>query len=111
MDWSETTPGNAATSPSITLITTSNFNEAASYTQLVWDPADVDQPLAGLNNAFTRTFDILGAGDLRFVDGIEVEGQVSLVYNAVPEPASLALTSFALAIAAGARVRSRSVTH
>ena len=85
--WDETTPGHLSQSQSLQLPITNDFNEAAAYDQLVWDPADYDVPLAGLNDAFTRTFDILvvdNMGDLRFLDGIEVEGRVKLVYDAIP---------------------------
>jgi hypothetical protein len=87
MVWDETTPDHASTSPPVTLIESRNYNEAAFYSHVVWDPADFEQPLSGLNDSFTRTFDIFtvgGGGDLRFVDGLEIEGLVSLVYDAEP---------------------------
>lgn len=90
--WDETTPGHAATSPALALTPSTNYNEVAAYGHLVWDPDDFDVPLASLNDSTVRTFDILGGNGLRYGDGIEVTGTVSLVYDAVvPEPASLVL--------------------
>lgn len=84
--WDETTAGHAATSPSTALPVNNDYNEAASYLKVAWDPAEFDEPLSGLNDSFTRTFDILGGNELRFGEGIEIEGRVTLVYNAVPGP-------------------------
>jgi hypothetical protein len=83
--WSETTAGHSATSPSIALAADTNYQLASNYRQLVWDPTDFDQPIAGVNYAYTRTFDILGGNGLRFGDGIIVKGLVSLVYDATPQ--------------------------
>ena len=104
MAWSETTSGHEATSPAVTVQMTNDFNEAQRYTQLVWDPVDYDVPLAALNDPITRTFDILNESSLRWADGLEVEGRVSLIY-AVPEPASLALIVFFMGIAAFHSIR------
>ena len=86
--WEEVTAGHAQTSPAVTLPpgTTAGLDRKtlSNYAQLVWDPDDFATPLAGLNDSFTRTFGIvdrLTLGDLRFADGIEVEGRVHLIYN------------------------------
>ncbi len=88
MAWEDVTPGHAQTSPAVTLPpgTTAGLDRKtlSNYAQLVWDPDDFETPLTGLNDSFTRTFGIvdrLTPGDLRFTDGVEVEGRVHLIYN------------------------------
>jgi hypothetical protein len=102
--WDETTAGHAATSPSVAL-NNGGWDVIAGYTQAAWDPADFDQSLANLNDPYTRTFDILGGNALRYGDGIEVEGLVHLVYDAVPEPNTVSLIGLAMAISTLSRRR------
>jgi hypothetical protein len=88
MQWKEITPGHAASSPSITLLTTNNFNEASSYKALSWNPPDFDLSIPAANCSVLRTFSIPvsgGSGDLRYLDGIDIEGVVSLIYNSTPQ--------------------------
>ena len=83
--WDETTPGHAATSPSMALIESNNAHLTSSYTQLVWDPDDYGVWLDSLNDSFTRTFAILPVvegNDYRYLDGVEIEGRVHLIYDA-----------------------------
>jgi hypothetical protein len=80
-----------------------DFNEARVYTQLMWDPSETDVPLGALNDSLTRTFKIPNTSTLRYADGLEVEGRVTLIYDAIPEPISLTLVGFA----AGAALFSR----
>jgi len=99
INWDETTAGHLATSPSVALAPSTNYEDATAYGHLVWDPVDYDVPLGSLNAPFTRTFDILGGNGLRFGDGIEVQGTVSLVYDsAVPEPASLMIVAIGVGL-------------
>ena len=97
MAWEDVTSGHSQTSPAVALNDVSGGaarQVAANYTQLVWDPNDFETPLTGLNDSFTRTFGIVGrlvGGDLRVADGVEVEGKVHLIYNAVPEPSMVLL--------------------
>ncbi len=91
MAWDELTAGHLQTSPSISLLPVGLHTSLASYKHLVWDPADYDTSLALLNDSFTRTFDIIPLGSLWFADGLEIEGRVHLLYNAIPEPTSLTL--------------------
>jgi hypothetical protein len=98
--WDEITPGHAQTSPSISLTfadTETLLDAPSTYTQLLWDPADYDEALGTLNGTFTRTMDFLpGTGnDGKIGDGIEVNGRVHLIYDTVPEPASLGLIGLA----------------
>lgn len=92
MEWDEITAGHGATSPTVALIESNQSALASSYTQVAWDPADFGLPLGSVNATATRTFtitpDTVGS-DFRYLDGLEIEGRVHLVYNAIPEPASL----------------------
>jgi len=106
--WDEITPGHAQTSGSINLTLANNetlLDAPSSYTQLVWDPSDYDETIGGLNSTFTRTMDFLvGTGnDGKIGDGIQVDGRVVLVYDAIPEPASLGLFGLAGAALLGRR--------
>lgn len=83
--WDETTPGHAVTSPSTALIETADAHRTASYTQLTWDPDDYGLSPASLNASCTRTFAILPVvegDDYRYLDGVEIEGRVHLIYDA-----------------------------
>jgi hypothetical protein len=95
--WDEVTPGHLATSSSVAL-PNGDWASASAYTQVAWDPGDYNLPLAGLNGAVTRTFDILGGNGLRYGDGIELVGSVSLIYDAVPEPTSFGFVGLAAAL-------------
>jgi hypothetical protein len=82
--WDETTPGHLSSSTPIALPISNDFNEVAGYLKVEWNPDDFATPLANLNDPVTRTFDILvvdNEGDLRFLDGLEIEGRVSLIYE------------------------------
>lgn len=89
----ETTAGHAQTSPSTPLIA-GDWRVAADYAQLDWDPSDYSTVLGALNDSFTRTITILPiSGDLRALDGLEIDGRVHLIYDAVPEPSGMLLIS------------------
>ncbi len=105
--WIETTQGHESTSPVIAVTKSNDFNEARVYSQLVWDPSDYDVPLAGLNDGSTRTFRIPNTSSLRYADGLEIEGRVVLVFDAVPEPATLSLLVMACAAAGTMFLRRR----
>lgn len=98
--WEEVTAGHTQTSPSLALPEVGGAIKLASnYAHLVWDAGDYSASLAGLNDAVTRTFDVSSPGDEdnRAVEGFEVIGRVSLVYNnAVPEPSALVLLGLGL---------------
>jgi hypothetical protein len=105
MAFSETTPGNAGSSPSITLNvapTTTALTNAANYTQLVWDAGSYQ--VTGTN--MTRTFVITpgGAGTDRALDGFEVFGNVLLLYD-IPEPTALTLALAGIGLAVVRRRR------
>jgi len=107
LGWQEV-GGVAGSSPNIPLNVNANYGDSDDYTQLVWDPADSDVPLGSLNASQLRTFGIsnrLTAGDLRYVDGIEVMGRVHLVYNVIPEPSTTALVGLGALGFAGRRSR------
>jgi hypothetical protein len=87
--WNETTATHTQSSPQTTLIVSKDYNEHKGYQQVVWNPDDYAVPLSGLNDSFTRTFDITAMdniGDLRYMDGLEIEGTVSLIYDGVGIP-------------------------
>jgi hypothetical protein len=88
--FTETTPGHAASSPAVALNTVTAgdilaLGGAANYNLLAWNPDDFDVD----GTSFTRTF-VLG-GSAFAIDGLVVEGKVNLTYDAVPEPATLGL--------------------
>jgi len=89
LGWSETTPGHTSSSSTINVIQVSgpSFNDAASYTQLTWDPGDF--LVSGTSS--TRTFALVSTAASRAVDGFEIFGRVELSYTAIPEPSTLAL--------------------
>jgi hypothetical protein len=102
--WRETTSGHTATQGTATSILSDDdgFHLAATYTPVVWNPDDYSVALSGLNGSVTRTLGIVpgaltGGEDLRYVDGLEVEGIVHLSYNAVPEPSAIVLLTCGLA--------------
>lgn len=65
----------------------SNMRLAGSYIPIAWNPDDYDS--AGVNQ--TRTFGLSLPSGTAFLDGVEVEGYITLTYDAVPEPALLSL--------------------
>jgi hypothetical protein len=102
--WQETTSGHTATQGAATPILSDDtlYYKAATYTPVVWNPDDYSVAISGLNGSLTRTFGIvpgalLSGEDLRYVDGLEVEGVVHLSYNAVPEPSAIVLLTSGLA--------------
>jgi len=105
MGFSETTAGHTATQdPLITdPVPPNDANTAANYTQVIWDPADFSEP----GTSSTRSFALAGPGvnaGVYQIDGYEIFGTVTLTYDAVPEPGSLA---FFAAIGAVAALRRR----
>lgn len=101
MVWDETTPGNVQTQPSAEAVSLNAIGvgnpvaTASNYKQLVWNAGSYSVSLANLGDTVTRTFAILPP-DLRILDGLEIEGNVMLQYNSVPEPSSLMLLSAGL---------------
>jgi hypothetical protein len=97
LGFSETTAGHAQAQTPVALTGTpgSGYQFASSYSKVTWDPADYAASLANLNDSFARTFGIpspYSAGsDPRYIDGLEITGHVELIYDAVPEPSSIAL--------------------
>jgi hypothetical protein len=89
LGFNETTPGNTQSQTPQTINSSSLTNgwDAAAYTQVSWDPTDVS--VAGLSQ--TRTFTLSPSSRSQQVDGFEVFGNVVVIYNAVPEPASMGL--------------------
>lgn len=89
--WTETTPGHLSDSPTVTTLPTGPGvgNQPSSYVRLVWDPADFSVPGITSARTFTTTSD--QPSGLFALDGFEVEGRVTLTYDAIPEPASLSL--------------------
>jgi hypothetical protein len=96
MLWDETTPGNVRTQPSseqisLNVVTaTSQLTIASNFKQLSWNAGDYSVSLANLGDTVTRTFAIL-PGDFRVLEGLEIEGNVTLQYNSVPEPSTVVL--------------------
>lgn len=87
--FTELTPGHTSNSPAISLNNDAPIYKPSQVTQLVWDPADYNEN----GFTFTRSFGLL-AEDESPVDGFEVFGTVTLLYDAVvpaPEPSSLML--------------------
>ncbi len=87
--WQETTSEHTAESPPLTLQVSDDFNEVRYYDQLLWNPDDYEVPLTNLNDSFTRVFDLPATADpllvdLRYLEGLEIEGVVRLVYDAIP---------------------------
>lgn len=97
--WEEQTSGHESTSSSVTIneVNSATRHIAANYTLVAWDPADYEIALGSLGDPFTRTFGFdfpSGTVDTTHIgDGITVQGRVSLVYDAIPEPATLSLLS------------------
>lgn len=95
----ETTAGHAQTQPTPVTVPVTSFGAGSSitaYAQAVWNPGDYSTSLASLNDSFTRTFGVVivvpnGQYDPHYIDGLEVTGRVHLIYDAIPEPASLSL--------------------
>lgn len=88
LQFSETTAGHLATSPSVTVMGVTNaptgFMSATNYTQLLWDPSDYFTD--GVSGG--RTFTVTGN---RVIDGFQISGRVVVSYDAVPEPSSYAM--------------------
>jgi hypothetical protein len=106
--FAETTAGHAALSPTFNdPVPPNNATLASNYTHLVWDPDDYS--VAGTTS--TRTFGLsspgLAGGNLQ-IDGYEITGTVTLTYDVVPEPSSIACFA---AIGAAAVVRRRPRRH
>ena len=86
LDFRETTPGHAASSPSINLrsgsFSAAAVANAANYTQIIWNPADFAVALT----AATRTFNINGGGVPLCVEGLTIQGNVVLTYTPAAQP-------------------------
>lgn len=99
LGFAETTASHTQTQTPVALTGTpgSGYQLASSYSKVTWDPADYATSLANLNDAFVRTFGIpspyAAGSDPRYIDGLEITGHVELIYDAVPEPASMALVA------------------
>lgn len=97
MVWDETTLGNTQTQSASEAITLNAIGvggpvaTASNYKQLVWNAGSYSVP----GTTVTRTFAILPP-DLRILDGLEIEGNVTLQYNSVPEPSTLVMFSAGL---------------
>jgi hypothetical protein len=97
LSFTETTPLHGNTSPATSVANSGNYvvgvtRPAANYTHVTWDPSDYSTSLANLNDTFTRTFSTdAPSSHVVFLDGLEITGRVHLIYDAVPEPSSLAL--------------------
>lgn len=97
LSFTETTPSHGDTSPATSVANSGAYavgvtRPAANYTHLSWDPSDYATSLANLNDTFTRTFSTdAPSSHIIFLDGLEISGRVHLIYDAVPEPASIAL--------------------
>jgi hypothetical protein len=92
--WDEITSGHTGSSSTITLTPHTDWTKAANYSLLGWNPDDYDVSVTGKNDTFTRTFGIksIGADDMRYLDGLIVEGRVVMTYNGtVPEPSAVVL--------------------
>ncbi len=103
--FTELTPGHTSNSPSIALPTFSPVNIASQMVKLVWDPADY----AENGFTFTRSFGLL-AEDESPVDGFEVFGTVTLLYDALPpapEPSSIVLLGLGTVVLSLRRRRNR----
>jgi len=107
--WQDQTPGHAETGSAVTLLTanSSNRNLAATYTLVPYDPTDYELSLGTLNSSVTRTFGFALPGGTfdngQQGDGITVQGKVHLVYDAIPEPASMGIIALAGAALLGRR--------
>ena len=92
----EITPDHFGNSTSISLNVVSsvpNLTFASNYKQLTWDPADFQTN----GTSMSRTFILLANTD-KAIDGFEVFGNVTITYDAVPEPSVLALALSAAGI-------------
>lgn len=94
VNWSEA--GNGSSTPTAVGAyadaTPNDIGLASTYTPVTWNPNDPDVVLASLNDPVIREFTFVRtAGTYAVLDGYTVTGRVVLVYDAIPEPASLSL--------------------
>jgi hypothetical protein len=102
--FTELTPGHVSNSPAIALPSSSPIQFANQMVQLVWDPADY----AENGFTFTRSFGLLAVNESP-VDGFEVFGTVTLLYENIPapEPSSIVLLGLGTVVLSLHRRRNR----
>jgi hypothetical protein len=95
LNFAETTPDHGASQASQVLPNSGgSMHLAASYAQVVWDPADFFSAIDTVTQ--TRSF-ILQSSDSTWenLEGLEIFGYVELSYIAIPEPTGLSLAGMA----------------
>jgi hypothetical protein len=93
LNFAESTLGHEASQPPQG-VAGGNLTQAATYAQVVWDPADFFSAIDTVSQG--RSF-FLQSSDLGNVnlDGLEVFGFVELSYTAIPEPTGFSLVGMA----------------
>lgn len=71
---------------------TGQLSNTPNYSQAVWNPAE----LAAIGTSASRTFRVTGFGDnaataLYAIEGFEVEGNIAVTFDIIPEPSSLTM--------------------
>lgn len=91
MWFSEVTAGHGSSMSPFVVSRTTPILAATNWTQLVWNPNDFSDPGTTGSRTFWVNADTTGSH--AFIDGFEVFGDLVVTYDAIPEPATIALLS------------------